>query len=357
MSDVKNLDLSITKIKESRIADVDFNNIPFGQVFSDHMFVADYKDGKWGKPRIQPFEGFHMHPATSVLHYGQAIFEGLKAYKTVHGDPVLFRPDENFKRFNKSAERMCMVSVPEEFFIDGLRELIKLDKDWIPTKDGSSLYVRPFMFATDEYVGIRPSENYKFIIFTSPVGAYYPEPIKVKIEEHFSRAAEGGTGAAKTAGNYAASLYPSKLAAQEGYRQLIWTDAKEHKFIEESGTMNVMFVIDGKILTPSTEQDTILKGITRKSVIQLAKDHGYQIEERRVEVEEVVQAARDGRLQDAFGAGTAATIAHIKGIGFRDEYFELPPVAVRNISNDLLAKLNAIRLGETDDPYGWVIPA
>lgn len=356
MAEVNTLSLSIKKNQSSQLSEVDFNNIPFGKVFTDHMLVADYVEGHWQSPEIVPFGNLEMHPAMTALHYGQSIFEGLKAYKNTNGQPVLFRPEENFKRFNLSAERMCMAEVPREIWMDGLLELIRIDQDWIPTVEGSSLYIRPFMFATDEYVGIKPSDNYRLITFCSPVNAYYPEPISVKIEERFVRAAEGGIGAAKAAANYGASLYPNKLANEEGYRQLIWTDAKEHKYIEESGTMNVFFVLEGnKIITPSTDVDSILKGITRRSVIQLARDSGYDVEERKVSVAEIVEAYRKGALLDAFGAGTAATIAHIDAIGFRDERFELPPIAERSISNDLLKKLDDIRLGRVEDPYGWVV--
>lgn len=355
MTQVKNYPISVEKCKTSRLPEVDFDHIPFGKVFSDHMLVADYRDGEWQEPTIMPFGHLTMHPAMMALHYGQSIFEGLKAYKNGDGDAVLFRPEENFKRFNKSAERMCMAPVPEEIWLDGLYQLVKLDQNWIPTNSGSSLYIRPFMFATDEYVGIKPSDQYRFIIFTSPVGAYYSEPVSVKIEEHYVRAAAGGIGSAKAAANYGASLYPNKLAMEQGFRQLIWTDAKEHKYIEESGTMNVFFIIDGKIVTPSTDRDTILKGITRKSVIQLARDKGLEVEERPILVEEVVNAAKQGKLQDAFGAGTAATIAHISKIGYRDEIIDLPPVSERRVSNDLLKSLDEIRLGKVEDPYGWVV--
>lgn len=351
---MRDYSIQIQKVEHSRVKEVDFDNIIFGRVFSDHMLTADYINGEWTQPIIQPFANISVHPATAAFHYGQAIFEGMKAYKDQNGNPVLFRPEENWKRMNESAERMCMVPIPREIFINGLIELIKLDQNWIPTKAGSSLYIRPFLIATDEYVGIKPSDNFKFMIFTSPVNAYYPEPIAVKIEETYSRAAQGGVGAAKTAGNYAASLYPSSLAAKEGYRQLIWTDAKEHKYIEESGTMNVFFIIDGVIITPDTKKDTILKGITRKSVIQLAKDLGYVVEERPIEVDEVIKAAKENRLTDVFGAGTAATIAHVSAIGYGDDKYTLPPVASRTISNSILQHLDSIKIGKIEDKYNWL---
>ncbi len=239
--------------------------------------------GKWQDARITPFADMKMSPANSALHYGQSIFEGLKAFRSESEDKILiFRPEENCKRLNRSAKRMCMPEIPEELFMEGLSQLVDLDRKWVPNKEDSSLYVRPFMFATDEYIGVRPSETYRFIIFTSPVGSYYSEPVKVKIETHYTRAVSGGTGAAKTAGNYAASLYPAKLAQEQGYHQLIWTDGKEHKYIEEAGTMNIMFVIGNKLRTaPLT--DTILPGITRASVLQMAKDWGLDVQEKPVD--------------------------------------------------------------------------
>ena len=347
--------LRIQKVENSRINEVDFNNIPFGRVFTDHMLVAEYKNGKWEDASIRPFGSLPLHPATTALHYGQAVFEGMKAYKTMDGEAVLFRPEENFNRLNKSARRLCMAEVPAEIFLDGLYKLIDLDRNWIPEKSGSSLYIRPVLFATDEYVGIKPSDNFLFVIFCSPVGAYYSEPLPVLIEEKYVRAAEGGVGAAKAAGNYAASLLPTKEAMEKGYKQLLWTDAKTHSFIEESGTMNVFFAINGSLLTPATDRDTILEGITRKSVIQLARDMGYSVEERAVSVAEIVEALRNGTLTDAFGAGTAATIAQLSAIGYRDEHFELPPVEDREISNALLERMSSIKTGRTEDPYGWLV--
>jgi len=355
MSETNTEAIKVTRVANSKLPQVDLDDVPFGRVFSDHMLIAYCRGGEWQAPEIVPFGPIPMHPAMSVIHYGQSVFEGLKAYKNNQGEAMLFRPEDNFNRFNESAERMCMSTVPREIFMDGLMELIRLDQDWIPTKEGSSLYIRPVMYATDEYVGIKPSDDYCFMIFTCPVGAYYPEPITVKIEEHYSRAAQGGVGAAKAAGNYAAALYPSKLAAEDGYRQLLWTDAKEHKYIEESGTMNVFFVKDGKVITPDTSRDTILKGVTRRSVVTLAKEMGYEVEERAITVEEVVAGLRDKSLTEAFGAGTAATIAHIAGIGFRDEHFELPPIAERKVGNALLEKLTSIRLGHEPDVHGWVM--
>lgn len=349
------ISVKINKVEQSRIPEVDWENLPFGKVFSDHMLVMDYKDGAWQEAEIVPFEALQMHPATSAIHYGQSIFEGMKANKNENGDVLIFRPDMNAKRFVESCDRMCMPEIPEEDFVELIQKVVDLDRDWIPNKPGYSLYIRPFMFATDDFIGIKPSDTYKFIIFTCPVGAYYTQPVNVKIEEYYTRAAQGGVGRAKTAGNYAASLYPAKLAQEQGFHQLIWTDAAEHKYIEESGTMNVVFEIDGKIVTPAEDMDTILRGVTKRSVIDIAKHWGVEVEERRVTVEEVVQALREGRVTDAFGAGTAATIAQIAKIGFRDELFELPGIETRTVSNKIKNYLTDLKSGKIEDEMKWLL--
>lgn len=350
---IDSLEITIQKVQNSRISEVDFDNIPFGKVYSDHMFIADYEDGQWGDLRIVPYENLSMAPASSVIHYGQSIFEGLKAYKNSKGESVVFRPEENAKRLNKSAERMCIPEVPEELFQKAMTELLKVDKDWIPDTANTALYIRPFVFAMDNYIGIRPSEKYRFMIISCPVGAYYNEPVKVKIETEYTRAAKGGTGYAKAAGNYAGSLYPARLAQEQGYHQLVWTDATEHAYIEESGTMNIMFVINNTLITPEASS-TILKGITRDSVLTLARDWGMKVEERKVSVKEIVEAAKNGELQDAFGVGTAATIAHIALIGHDGVDYQLPPVEKREFSNKILKGLDAIKLGETEDKFNWL---
>lgn len=350
------LDIQIERTKQSKLPQVDFSNIPFGKIYSDHMFISEFKGGKWGGHRIVPFDNLSLSPAVSALHYGQSVFEGLKAFRSMKAgeDKVLvFRPDENAKRLQASATRMCMPELPIEIFMSGLNELLNLDRAWVPDLDTASLYIRPFIFATDEYIGLKPSENYIFIIFTSPVGSYYFEPVKVKVETHFTRAAQGGTGFAKTAGNYAGSLHPARLAQKEGYHQLLWTDAKEHRFIEESGTMNVLFVIGNKLVTIPTG-DTILPGITRKSVLALARDWGMEVEERPLEVAEVVSAIKAGKLQEAFGAGTAATIAHISLLAHEGVDYELPPIEQREFSNKVLAELKGIQRGLREDKFGWV---
>lgn len=347
------LDISIRKVQNSRINEVDFNNIPFGRVYSDHMFIADYEDGQWSDLRIVPYENLSMAPASSVIHYGQSVFEGLKAYKNNKGEAVVFRPEANAKRLNKSAERMCIPEVPEELFLQAMTELLKLDNAWIPNKENTALYIRPFVFAMDDYIGIKPSEKYRFMIITCPVGAYYSEPVRVKIETEFTRAAKGGTGYAKAAGNYAGSLYPAKLAQKQGYHQLVWTDALEHKYIEESGTMNIMFVINDTLITPEASS-TILRGITRDSVLTLARDWGMKVEERRVSINEVIEAAKNGTLKEAFGAGTAATIAHIALIGYDGVDYKLPAIEEREFSNKVLKAMDAIKLGEAEDKFDWI---
>ena len=348
------LQISITKAERSKLSEVDFNNIEFGKVYSDHMLVADYIDGAWRDCRIVPFEHMELSPATSALHYGQSIFEGLKAYRSEQEDKILvFRPDENFHRLNKSAVRMCMPEITQEIFMDGLFQLIDLDKNWVPNVPGCSMYIRPFMFATDEYIGLKPSENYRFVIFTSPVGSYYSEPVKVKIETHFTRASHGGTGFAKTAGNYAASLYPAKLAQQAGYHQLIWTDAVEHKYIEEAGTMNVMFIIGNTLRTAPTS-DSILPGITRKSVLHLAQEWGLEVKEEPVLIQEIIDAIQDGTLKEAFGVGTAATIAHLSLIGYEGTDYNLPPIEGREFSNKVLKELEDLKRGRKTDSYNWI---
>lgn len=349
------LSIQIERTTNSRIGEVDWDNLPFGKVFSDHMLEMDYRDGEWKSPVIRPFASLAMHPATSALHYGQSVFEGMKANKGQNGEILLFRPDMNARRFAESCDRMCMPVIPEDLFTELVRRVIEVDKNWIPDREGYSLYIRPFMFATDDFIGIKPSDTYKFIIFTCPVGMYYSNPVNVKIEEYYTRAAKGGVGRAKTAGNYAASLYPAKLGQQNGFHQLIWTDAVEHKYIEESGTMNVVFVIDGKMITPSEDSDTILRGVTKRSVVEVAKMWGVEVEERRVSVEEVVNALREGRLQDAFGAGTAATIAPIAKVGYRDEVFELPPVETRELSNKIKDYLSDLKAGRIEDTNNWCL--
>jgi branched-chain amino acid aminotransferase len=338
----------------SRLEHLDPEHIEFGKIFSDHMFVVDYHNGEWQDAQLLPYGDMSVSPANSALHYGQAIFEGMKAYKNADNDIALFRPYDNLHRLNASAERMCMPTVPEELFMQGLTQLIRLDAAWVPNSPGSALYIRPFMFATDGFIGVRPSESYRFVIFTCPVGLYYSKPLKVRFEEKYVRSAEGGAGFAKNAGNYGAAMYPTKLAQQEGYNQLIWTDASEHRYVEESGTMNAIFIIDGKVVTPALSS-SILDGITRRSILQLARDWGMTVEERKVSAVEVMQALADGRLQEAFGVGTAATIAPIAAIGYQGHDHELPQPTADSFSLRVGKALQAIRTGETADTHGWMV--
>lgn len=349
MIDTQNI--IINKASVSRISELDINNIQFGRLYSDHMFMADFDGQSWKNSEITPFKNISLSPANVTLHYGQSVFEGMKAYKYKETDVALFRPLDNFKRLNISAERMCLAQLPEDLFMGGIRELIDLDRAWVPGNDGTSLYIRPFIFATDEYIGIKPSRNFKFLIITCPAGAYYSKPVRVKIETHYSRAVEGGTGFAKAAGNYAGALYPAKLAQEEGYDQLIWTDAIHHDTIEESGTMNVMFLIGDKLVTAPIGE-TILNGITRDSVLTLARDWGIEVEERKLKVDELIAAAESGELKEAFGTGTAATIASICEIGHGSENYRLPESMT--LAARLRQTLEGIKIGKIEDKFGWI---
>ena len=347
-------EFKVTKTGKSRLADVDFDNIPFGRVFSDHMLVAEYRDGSWQDVEIRAYDRLSLSPCTTALHYGQSIFEGMKAFKNVDGEPVLFRPQDNYARFNRSAVRMVMPEVPEGIFIDGLKALVRLDAGWIPEKEGSALYLRPLMFAADEYIGVKPSENYQFIIFTCPVGLYYTEPVKLWVTREYVRASKGGTGEAKTAGNYAASYYAAKQAQDKGYHNVLWLDGKENRYIEECGTMNVFFVIDGVAVTPELS-GTILRGVTRDSAITLLGDMGVKVEERRIFIEEVMEAHQKGTLEECFGAGTAATISPVSEIASDEGEMILPDPDARKIGPELLKRLTDIRHGRAEDPHGWVV--
>lgn len=346
--------LDIQPTTASRIAELDPNNMVFGQLFADHMFVADYADGAWQSARIVPYGPLQISPATSALHYGQAIFEGGKAYRQADGSVALFRPDANWQRFNVSAARMAMPEIPEELYMQGLHELMKLDAAWVPGVPGSSLYLRPFMFATDGFLGVRPSATYHFGIITCPVAAFFNQPLRVRFEQQYVRAAPGGAGYAKNAGNYGAAMYPTKLAQTEGYNQLIWTDASEHQYVEESGTMNAIFVIDGRVVTPALST-SILNGVTRRSVLQLALDMDLTVEERRVSSREVMEALTAGKLNEAFGVGTAATIAPIATIGYQGQDYDLPATDSKSFSSRVSAALDAIRTGQGADVHNWMV--
>ncbi|MGK7920623.1 MAG: branched-chain amino acid aminotransferase [Trichodesmium sp.] len=351
---IVNPQISVEKTTHSRIQEQDINNSPFGKVFSDHMLVANYMDGSWEDVKIIPYGNISMSPSVSVLHYGQTVFEGLKAYRSPEGKPLLFRPEANHQRINKSAFRLCMPPIPENIFLDGLKELIRLDADWIPTQSGSVLYIRPIYFATDESVGLKPANSYKFIIISCPVGAYYSEPVKLIVTDKYVRACAGGTGEAKCAGNYAGSLLADKEAKQQGYDNVLWLDGKEKKYIEECGTMNVAFVINDVVITPQLT-GTILPGITRDSVLTLFRDMGVKVEERLISIDEVAEAYQQGNLSEVFGMGTAATIAHISTINYQGQDMVLPPFSEGKYAPQVLQKLEDIKTGKVADPYGWVV--
>jgi branched-chain amino acid aminotransferase len=347
------MQIQFKPISKSRIDQIDFDQLAFGRIFADHMLVAEYANGAWQSITIQPYGPLEYQPAMMSLHYGQSIFEGMKGYRSKDGDIQVFRPEENWKRFNKSAVRMCMPEVPQELFLGGLRELLKLDQAWVHAKEGSSLYIRPFMFATDEYVGVSPSTTYRFIIFNCPVGSYYSKPLRVRVETEYIRAAKGGVGFAKNAGNYGGSLFATQNAINDGYDQIIWTDSATHEYVEEAGTMNLLFVINGALVTAATG-DTILDGVTRKSVMQIAKDWGIEVQERQLAVKELIEGIQNGSVTEAFGAGTAAVIAPISTIGFEGIDYHLPEGKDSDFSNRVFNEINQIRLGEIADTRGWI---
>jgi branched-chain amino acid aminotransferase len=346
--------MKITKTSQSRIKDVDFNNLVFGTQFSDHMLVAEYSDGAWSEPEIKPYGPFNFTPAMHTLHYGQAIFEGQKAYYMENGEIGIFRPEANAKRLNHSARRMFMPEFPEDLFMEGIKALVDIDREWVPKAPNHSLYLRPFMFGSSEFVAARPSEKYIFCIITSPVGPYYAGDVKVKIEETYTRSAAGGVGSTKCAGNYGGAFYATDQARKEGYTQVIWTDHKNHELVEESGTMNVAFIIDDTFITPPLS-DRILGGITRDSILTLLRDRGFvKVEERPIKVEEVVAAAKEGRLQEAFGMGTAAVISPISTIGFRGTDFTIS-TPEDGYAMRIKKELTELRSGLAEDPYGWMV--
>lgn len=318
------------------------------------MFRVDYKDGLWQSPEVIPYGPIAFSPSLSALHYGQSIFEGMKAFKDVNGHPLLFRPLDNIRRLNRSAVRMGMPEIPEDLFLEGLKTLVSTDRDWIPTKEGSALYLRPFMFATDDFVGVRPSLNYSFIIFCCPVNSYYPKPIRVRVEERYVRASDGMAGFAKAAGNYGISMLPTLEAKKEGYDQIIWTDGKTHSHVEESGTTNLFFVVNDKLVLTPRLDGNILEGITRDSCIRLLKDNGYEVQEKDISIAEIKQYASEGTLTDAFGTGTAAIIAKIAAIGIDGKDYELPDADQRKVSNWLYKTVYGIQTGQEADPYRWV---
>ena len=348
------LDINITRVESSKLKDINLENIPFGKYFSDHMLEADYENGEWKNVEIKPYQPLVIEPSLAALHYGQSIFEGIKAYKDGNGEGYIFRPYDNFKRFNISAARMCMPDLPEEIFIDGMKQLIALDKNWIPYKEDHSLYIRPLMFATDTLLGVRPSDTFKFLILLSPSGPYYTTPMKIYVEEKYSRSVKGGAGFSKNAGNYATSMIAAREARAKGYDQVLWTDAVEHKWLQEVGMMNVMFIIDGVAVTPELSEGTILNGVTRNSAIVLLREMGLEVQERRLSIDEVVDAYEQGKLNEVFGCGTAATIAPIKELGYGD--FKMPfDVDTFKIAHKLRKQFDDIRYSRVPDTHGWMV--
>ncbi|MBT2162147.1 branched-chain amino acid aminotransferase [Zobellia sp. KMM 6746] len=343
--------ISIEKVKESKIEQVDFNNLAFGSVFSDHMLVCDYRNGAWETPKITPYQPITLDPSAKIFHYGQSIFEGMKAYKDDKNKTWLFRPLENYKRLNVSANRMAIPELPEEFFMEGLKALLELDNKWIPQTEGSSMYIRPFIFASGNGFHASPADAYKFIICLAPSGSYFSGKVKVLIEEKYSRSANGGVGYAKTGGNYAGQFYPTQLAVAKGYNQVIWTDDSTHEYIEEAGAMNIFIRIDDTLITGPTS-DRILDGITRKSILQLAEKKGIKTEVRKITVTEVVEAAKNGRLKEMFGAGTAAVISPISTFGYRDVDYDLPEIE-NSFSSQMKKEITDIQYNRSEDPFGW----
>ena len=352
---VQTTTLQIEKAKTSKIQEVDFDNLPFGEIFTDHMFICEYKNGQWSTPKIQPYQSLQIAPSARVFHYGQAIFEGMKAYKDDQGGVWLFRPEQNYERINKSAERMAMPAFPKEYFFEGLTELLRLDKEWVKPGDGNSLYVRPFMIASQPGIIASASEEYTFMIICAPAQSYFTGSVAVKIEQHYSRAANGGFGYAKAAGNYAGQFYPTQLAKNEGYQQVIWTDATNHEFIEEAGTMNI-FARLGDTLVTCPVSDRILDGVTRKSLLQLAEDMGIQTEVRSIRVAELTEGARSGQLRELFGAGTAAVISPISGFSYENVRFDLPELSDNSFALRLKSRLTDIQYNRAEDPFQWRFP-
>ncbi len=349
--------IRIQKTRQSRISEIDFNNLEFGKHLSDHMFLAEYDRGQWVSAAVVPYGDLTFSPAMLALHYGQAVFEGLKAYLNKDGNITIFRGIKHHQRLLKTLDRMCMPAISEEMFMNGLQALLEVDADWVPKSKGSSLYIRPLMFATESRLGVKVSDQYTFIIMTSPVGPYINKPFSLKVEDHFTRAAEGGTGFAKCAGNYGGAFYPTQVARQAGYDQVLWTDHKEHKYIDEAGMMNVMFVLKGKLVTPKLSS-AILDGVTRDSILTLARDMGFPVEERRVSVAELEEGIKSGALSEIFGAGTAAVVAPISNVNIGGTDYAIPAAPESSFQYRVKQQLQDIRLGHAPDVHEWnhVIP-
>ncbi len=352
MTDTK---IQVTPVETSKLNEINLENLAFGKYFSDYMLEADYENGVWTNVEIKPYQPLLMSPATAALHYGQAIFEGIKAYKDQQGNTRIFRPYDNFLRFNISAQRMQMPEVPEYIFMDGLRQLIALDSNWVPQMTDHSLYIRPFMYSNDPLLGVRPSDTYKFLIILSPTGPYYTAPMRLYVEDKYVRAVPGGVGYAKAAGNYGAAMYATDQAKQKGYDQVLWTDAFEHKYIQECGAMNVFFIIGNTAVTPDLGQGTILAGITRNSVMTMLTDMGLTVEERAISIDELIAEYEAGNLKECFGTGTAATITLIKELGYRDMAIKFDVDSLK-IAATIKKQLSDIREGNATDKHGWMLP-
>ena len=352
------MEIKITRTTTPKAKPAKGEKLGFGKIFTDHMFMMNYTEGKgWHDARIVPYGALSLEPAAMVFHYGQEMFEGLKAYKGADGKTRLFRPDMNAKRANASNERLCIPEIPEEMFVEAIKAVVKVDEDWIPEEDGTSLYIRPFVIATDEFLGVAPSKTYLFIVILAPSGAYYENglaPVGIWIEDDYVRAVKGGMGFAKTGGNYAASLIAQVKAHDDGYSQVLWLDGVERKYIEEVGAMNIFFKIDGKIITPMLN-GSILPGITRNSVIELCKRMGYTVEERRISVDELVEAANTGRLEECFGTGTAAVISPVGKLRYKDEVFTINNNEIGEVSQKLYDTVTGIQWGKCEDELGWTI--
>lgn len=344
--------ISVTRSEQSRLSSIDFNNIPFGHTFSDHLFTADYCDGEWKNCRLEPFANLQLSPANMALHYGQSVFEGLKAHRAEDGRILIFRPDKHAERLARSAHRMGMPDFPTDLFLQAVDALVTLDSAWIPDLPGTSLYIRPFIFAADEFIGVRPSETYKFMVIVGPAGAYYNEPVKLWVSQEYVRAFSGGTGEAKAAGNYAATLLAVKQIRAKGYHQLLWLDGVERKYIHECGTMNMFFVVGDTVLTPALN-GMILAGVTRDSIITILKEKNIKVEVRDITIDEIAEAYQNGSLNEVFGSGTAAVVQHVSHIKFNDLLMTLPAVETRPISTMLYDTIMGLRTGSLTDTHNW----
>jgi len=350
--------MKITKTQNARISSVDFDNLEFGRMFSDHMIDMSYSDGAWQKPHIKPYAPISFHPSMHALHYGQAVFEGMKAYYVDDNTINLFRLEDHHTRISNSSERMCIPAMEKDVFIESLEELIRLDHGWVPKTHGHALYVRPFVFASEEYIAARAAKEYRYMVITSPVAAYYKEgfnPVSLTTTDDYVRAVKGGTGEAKAAGNYGGSFLPAQKAQKEGYTQVLWLDAKENKYVEEVGTMNIHFKINGKLITPKLG-GTVLPGITRRSVIALAKEWNLDVEERRISIDEVFQAHKDGSLEEVFGSGTAAVISPVGLIHHQGNTIELDREKIGPFAKKMYDTITGIQYGKIEDTHSWVHP-